>query len=356
MKLQQRKLAFELLGIFLKQFEDKGKKDNSITALNQKYYNSAEELIQKAQHHNGWFTENNVRNAFTAIGKSLDQENIEKWLSAYTIPENPSNPRKIGVIMAGNIPLVGFHDFLCVLISGNQISSKMASEDKLLLPFITEVLITIEPEFESYISFIEGKLQGIDAIIATGGNNTSRYFEYYFGKYPHIIRKNRNSLAVLEGTESEEELKNLGKDIFYYYGLGCRNVSKIFIPVGFDINTLFKAIFDFNAIINHNKYANNYDYNKVVYLMKKIPLLDNGFLLLKEDSNYASPVAVLHYEYYIKTQNVLEKIKTDREKIQCIVAKNNVIPESVDFGETQFPGLWDYADGVDTLQFLLTLN
>jgi len=255
--------------------------------------------------------------------------------------------------MAGNIPLVGFHDFLSVLISGNSVLVKLASNDKHFLPLIAKYLEYVEPSFNSKITFTEEKLTNFDAAIATGSNNTARYFDYYFGKYPNIIRKNRNSVAVITGNETENELKGLGEDIFRYFGLGCRSVSKLFVPKNYDFDNLFKAIYEYHDIINYAKYQNNYDYNKAVYLMSEFKLLENGFLMLKEDQSYASPIASLFYEYYDDLNQLTEKLDTDTEQIQCVVS--NSIENAIPFGKTQQPSLTDYADGVDTLAFLAQL-
>ena len=253
--------------------------------------------------------------------------------------------------MAGNIPLVGFHDFLCVLLSGNNVLAKLSSNDKVLLPYLSNYLIQQEPSLAARIAFTEGKMEGFDAVIATGSNNTSRYFEYYFGKKPNIIRKNRNSIAILTGKESTEELTALGEDIFRYYGLGCRNVSKIYVPKGYDFEPFFNAIFSYKDIVDQHKYANNYDYNKAVYLMSNFKILDNGFLILKEDDGQASPISVLFYAYYDAEETLEQELNAQEEQIQCIVSKKG----GIGFGETQKPKLHDYADGVDTMEFLLKL-
>ena len=253
--------------------------------------------------------------------------------------------------MAGNIPLVGFHDFLSVLISGHSVLVKQSSNDKNLLPFLAKYLEYIEPELKGKITFTEQKLDNFDAVIATGSNNTARYFEYYFKDKPSIIRKNRNSVAVITGNESEQDFENLSEDVFRYFGLGCRSVSKLFVPKGYDFDTFFKGMYNQQEIINNAKYANNYDYNKAVYLMSEFDILENGFLMIKEDESYASPIASVFYEYYENTDDLKIKLWEEREKIQCVVAKG-FIENEIAFGQTQHPQLWDYADGVNTLEFL----
>ncbi|WP_409557971.1 acyl-CoA reductase [Allomuricauda sp. NBRC 101325] len=336
--------AFVKLGNYLRIFCENYDSDNG---------NPDDGLLQasySAEQHNGWFTRENILFSLQQWGDALTEENLSEWLSQYEI-QPVATPKTIGIIMAGNIPLVGFHDFICVLLSGNKVLAKLSSNDKILLPFLTNVLIEQEPELKGYINFVEGKMEDFDAVIATGSNNTSRYFEYYFGKKPNIIRKNRNSVAILTGNETYEELLALGEDIFRYYGLGCRNVSKIFVPKDYDFEPFFNAIFEFKDIINEHKYANNYDYNKAVYLMSEFKILDNGFLVLKEDESLSSPISALFYTYYEDESVLREQLKTMDEQIQCVVSAKGDVP----FGATQKPKLNDYADGVDTLEFLLQL-
>jgi hypothetical protein len=337
MQLNQRINAFVDLGKFLGKIE---------------FENEFESILRKAEAENGWFTQENIKFALKSWGDALSKENLQQWISKYKIED--IEPKTVAIIMAGNIPLVGFHDFLSVLISGNKVLAKLSSNDKTLLPFLAEYLISVEPEFKNYIEFTDGKLENFDAVIATGSNNTARYFEYYFGKYPNIIRKNRNSAAILTGNETEEELKNLADDIFTYFGLGCRNVSKLYIPENYDFEAFFKGMFSWKEIIHNHKYINNYDYNKAVYLMDSFPLLDNEFMLLKEDTAFSSPISVVFYEKYNSFEDLSKELEEQSENIQCVVSKagiNNEIP----FGKAQNPELWDYADGIDTVEFLLKL-
>ncbi len=352
MQLEQRINAFVKLGTFLSQFTSNGiqKKDN--IPHNDIFFDGFKHQIKIAREHNGWFTENNILFALEGWSNSLTNKNINEWLLNYNF--NNLNTKKVAIIMAGNIPLVGFHDFLSVLISGHEVLVKQSSNDKHLLPFLSKYLELIEPEFKGKITFTQEALKHFDVVIATGSNNTARYFEYYFKDKPSLIRKNRNSVAVLTGAESETDLKNLSEDIFRYYGLGCRNVSKLFVPENYNFDTFFKAIYHWNPIINEAKYANNYDYNKAVYLMSEFEMLENGFLMIKEDPSYASPIATLFYEYYNSLDALKDILKHQHDNIQCIVA-NNVTENTVDFGETQKPKLWDYADGIDTVDFLLKI-
>jgi hypothetical protein len=356
MTLDNRIKAFVTLGTFLKQFSEQGKKQDN-NSLNDLFYNDFNELIQSVRFNNGWFTELNVRNAITEISTSLNEKLLIDWLAHYVKElSDKKTAKNVAVIMAGNIPMVGFHDMLCVLLSGNKFMGKLSSDDKLLLPYITKILIAIEPEYANFIEFTEGTLKNIEAVIATGSNNSALHFQYYFGKYPHIIRKNRNSVAVLTGNESKEELRLLGKDIFQYFGLGCRNVSKLFVPTGYKFDTFYESIFDFQQVVNNNKYGNNYDYNRTVYLMSNHPsLLDNNFLLLKEDSSYSSPIGVLFYEFYDNLSTLNQKLNADKEQLQCIVSNAIEINNAIPFGEAQCPKLDDYADGVDSMEFLVGL-
>ncbi len=311
------------------------------------------DIFEKAEQQNSWFTRANVIFAFKSWSDALSENNVKQWLSQYQLPQTTS-PKKILIIMAGNLPLVGFHDLLCVLVAGHKAIVKLSSDDRVLLPYLIKQMKAFAPEWAEAVAFTDDKVTEYDAVIATGSDNTARYFEYYFGKKPHIIRKNRHSVAVLTGEETPEELQDLGKDIFLYYGLGCRSVSKLFVPQGYDFDLLFQAIYPYKDIIEEQKYANNYDYNKAVYLMSLYKLLENGFLLLKEDEHYGSPIATLFYEYYTNKEALKKKLATDREKIQCVVG-HNFIDGEIPFGQTQTPKLWDYADGVNTLTFLLNL-
>ena len=307
-------------------------------------YAKIQHIIARQFSYNGWFSKENVLQSLRSLGNLLTEEKITDWLNDYSYTETP---KRIGIIMAGNIPLVGFHDFLCVLLSGNIAVSKLSSDDNTLLPALGEQLIQFAPTLKERIIFSMGKLGDIDAIIATGSDNSFQYFEQYFGKYPHLFRKNRTSIAIFTGKETKEELTKLGIDIFSYYGLGCRNVSHLLIPQGFELNRFFEAIIDFHPIVNHHKYANNYDYNKAVYLMNLMEILDNHFVLLRETDELFSPLSMVHYHYYTDQSEVNSYLENHSEKIQAIVG-HDYIP----FGEAQAPKLNDYADGVDVMKWL----
>jgi hypothetical protein len=348
MTLDTKKEAFATLGRFLAQFAGEPSARKPDVPHNDLFFNDFEGLIAASQSHNGWYTPEQVRFAVASWAKALTRENLDAWLDRYGI--GGGQPKTIGLVLAGNIPLVGFHDFIAVVLTGHKALVKLSSNDQKLLPFLSDYLIAAEPGFSDFISFTDGKLENFDAVIATGSNNTARYFEYYFRDKPAIIRKNRNAVAILTGKETSEELEALGEDIFRYFGLGCRNVSKLFVPRGYDFKNFFEAMYKHSAVIHYEKYANNYDYNKAVFLMSNFKILDNGFLTLKEDASYASPISSVFYEYYDDLDSVRQRLGHDREQIQCIVSAAHV-----PFGQSQRPELWDYADNVDTVNFLTSL-
>lgn len=314
-------------------------------------------LIREAHHFNGWFTEEMVSRMVTEIGESLEEESVRKWLTPYVpLIKEDKGAKSVAVIMAGNLPAVGFNDFLSVLMAGHSVMARLSRDDDKLLPAIADILVSIEPGFKSLISFRDEKLAGFDAVIATGSNNTSRYFEYYFGRYPHIIRKNRNGVAVLTGGESPDDLSGLSQDIFLYFGLGCRNVSKVYVPRGYDFQPLLDVLAQNRQVILNSKYLNNYEYNKAIFLINKSAHYDSSNLLLTESEEVASPVSVLHYEFYDDRDQLLVKLGARAEDIQCLVSADEEVPGAIRPGQTQSPALWDYADGVDTMKFLLTLD
>lgn len=352
MTLTERINACINLGKFLSQFTENPPHRIDDIPHNELFFDGMLHQMKLAEEHNGWFTKENIRFAINSWAEALEEVNINKWLSAYTFSE--VQPKTVAIIMAGNLPLVGFHDFLSVLITGHNIIVKQSSKDKQLLPYLAKYLEYAAPQFKGKISFTDEKLSGYDAIIATGSDNTARYFEYYFKTKPHIIRKNRNSVAVLTGNETDEQLKLLGEDIFRYFGLGCRNVSKLFVPKDYNFDRLFEAVYNWHHLTDIHKYANNYDYNKAVYLMSEFKFLDNGFFMLKEDESYSSPIATCFYEHYDNPETLKTKLKTDADKIQCVVS-DGFSENEIAFGHTQNPQLWDYADGIDTVSFLLKI-
>ena len=312
-----------------------------------------EVLYHRARAKNAWFTFESIDSAFAGLQLFLQEDRLKQWTAGYGL--QPEQARRVGLVMAGNIPMVGFHDFLSVLISGHHVLAKTSHQDPVLIPWLAEQLVRIAPEFGPAVTFAE-RLNGMEAVIATGSNNSSRYFDYYFSKYPHIIRKNRTSVAVLSGQESAEELAALGRDIFAYFGLGCRNVSKFLVPPHYDFKPLLDALQPFAPVLDHHKYSNNYDYYKSIYLVNQEPHLDTGFLLLKEEEAFASPLSVVYYQTYRDEAELALLLAAHREQIQCTVAAGSALPDALPPGQTQEPELWDYADGVDTLAFLDNLN
>jgi len=300
--------------------------------------------IERQVHHNGWFTEESVRTSMLNLGNWLSTEQLSNWTNSYSFTENP---KVVAVIMAGNIPLVGFHDFLCVLLSGNKVQCKLSSDDNKILPLLSHYLFQFAPELKAFISFSDRNLSGFDAVIATGSNNSLVNFESYFSKYPHLFRHNRTSIAILNGTENKKELKALGEDILNYFGRGCRNVTHLLISKEFDLNRFFEAIVDLGEIVNNKKYGNNYDYNKTIHLLNLESFLDNNFLLLKESDNLFSPLAMLYYHSYSLQEEITAYLEMHKDSIQCVVGRN-YLP----FGTAQCPSLSDYADNVDTMAWL----
>lgn len=311
-----------------------------------------EELIAGAAQSNSWFTRESVELSLKGISKFLTEETLLAWTSDYTLA--PASQKKVGIAMAGNIPLVGFHDFLCVLLSGHTLMAKLSSQDKFLPLRLAEWLVDLEPRWQDHIHFQE-RLNEAEAMIATGSDNTARYFDYYFRNIPHIIRKNRSSCAVIMGEETQDHLEALAKDVFSYFGLGCRNVSKLYLPEEYDLTLLMKAWESQQAIIHHHKYANNYDYQKSIMLVNGTPFLDTGCIMITESEGLVSPISVVYYEYYKDQQNLKSKLRAQEDKLQCIASANGWLEGSVPFGETQFPNVQEYADGVDTLKFLSAL-
>jgi hypothetical protein len=342
MKLEERISAFSYLGETLR---------DAIAGRQTKYASRIDELIENQHLNNPWFTPDNVRMAVSAIAEELTSGNLNRWCNAYPGLDMEIKPLNVGVVMAGNIPLAGFHDFLSVLISGNRIIAKTSSKDPDLINLISEILVSADPEFKSLISITDENLTGFDVVIATGSDNSSRYFEYYFGKYPHIIRNNRNSVAIIDGKENDYELEALGTDIFSYFGLGCRNVSRLFLPAGYDLSVLTRCWNSYSGLVQHKKYASNYDFSKAVFIVNREKFTDTGYLLMKEHNSISSPVAVLHYGFYKTPEEFKIHTVQLKDKIQCIIG-HDYIP----FGKAQMPALWDYADGIDTIDFLLKKN
>lgn len=310
------------------------------------------QLIETLHSSNPWFTPENVRRALKALGEKLTEPLLSLWLEKYPcFDDNGNKPLTAGVVMAGNIPLAGFHDLLCILITGNRLKARVSSKDNLLVMAVAETLREADPLFCNMIEITYETLTGFDMVIATGSNNTSRYFEYYFRSYPSIIRGNRNSVAVIEGNESTQELSALADDVFSYFGLGCRNVSKLYLPEGYDLNKLLNCWSHYEHLRSHNIYAVNYDHNKAVMIVNREQFIDTGFVLLRENHSLTPPMAVVFYQYYPSAEWLESELSARQNQIQCIAGHGRV-----PFGRTQNPELWDYADNIDTISFLLKIN
>ncbi|MEM1324584.1 MAG: acyl-CoA reductase [Bacteroidota bacterium] len=314
-------------------------------------------IIARTEFNNGWLTKANQKQAIQAIATHfLTKEALEAWANRYAIRED-GKQQTVGLILAGNIPLVGFHDVLCVFISGHRAMVKFSEKDRFLLPYLFKLLKEIHPVTESYFQIVE-HLKGFDAVIATGSNNSARYFDAYFGKYPNIIRRNRNGVAVLNGTESRAELIDLGKDVFQYFGLGCRNVSKLYVPKGYNFDLLLEALHEYREIVLHSKYKNNFDYHYALFIINRAKYLANGCILMREDDAIVSPIANLYYSFYDNEQELVSLLNERAIEIQLVVSKSALKDLQVPnfrFGEAQQPKLDDYADGVDTMAFLSSL-
>ena len=365
MTLENRINALSELGNWLNNLED----DRIQTA------------IRRTTNNNSWFTPENQTLALREIRDHfLEKSKLKKWLSKYKIERNtegeqadskdskdlrnlkdfvnlkPESIKSVGLVLAGNIPLVGFHDILCVFAAGHLSRIKLSDKDPFLLPMLLEKLKEIDPQTADYFDTTTARLTNFDAVIATGSNNSARYFEAYFGKYPHIIRKNRNAVGILRGSETVEELRCLGDDIFQYFGLGCRNVSKLYLPKGYDFNLLLETLHERNDLVLHDKYKNNFDYNFTILILNKIKYESNGCILMREAKEIASPISMVYYEFYDSLAQVKRDLAAQKDDIQLVVSPVK-IPQlpTFKFGEAQKPSLSDYADGVDTMQFLTTL-
>ncbi|MDG2312041.1 MAG: acyl-CoA reductase [Flavobacteriales bacterium] len=327
------------------------------------------ELLRLAEANNGWFTHESVAKSFQSHGSSLQDELVDKWLDAYQLPDAilADSGKRIGIIMAGNLPLVGLHDMLCALVAGHKVAVKTSRDDTVLPKRVVQEIESIEPALKGRIEFVEGKLGDVDALIATGSSNTMRYFDAYFGHIPHVFRTQRTGVAVLDGEESPDELKGLGDDMFTHFGLGCRSTTKVFLPTDFDLDRCFAAWVPWSFLANNNKYANNYDYHKAIWLLNREELIENGFLLVKEDENWVSPVGTLFVERYDDVGELIKKLSDYKDGLQLVTSRSgateftkelSALAPSIsqqDLGLAQCPSLSDYADGVDSVEFLLKI-
>lgn len=308
-------------------------------------------VVNQSYLNNNWLTSDNYWKSINHWKGSLTKYNIQEFITDYPIT---TESKTIGIIMAGNIPMVGFHDLLCVLLMGHNAQVKCSSNDPYVIKYLINCLKLYNPKLNDKIVITE-RLKSIDAVIATGSNNTFRYFESYFKHLPRLLRKNRKSIAILDGSETEKEFELLGQDILTYFGLGCRNVNQLFIPNGRTIEEILDCIMDYSHLINHNKFANNYTYHKALLLMNNEQHLDTGFLLPKRRRDLLSPLACVHYDYYESFDEIDDFILKNKEDIQCIVG-NYSSTEVIPFGKAQYPDLKDFADNKNTLEFLSTLN
>lgn len=341
MKREDRIVAFVALGKEVNKFllRESNINDN----------NSLGVAIAHAEAANPWFTKANIRSALAGIVVLLEESRLTAWANKYSYAKQP---KKVACVLAGNIPLVGFHDMLCVLLSGHSFVGKLSSKDSRLLPVLCDILQKIDSNFQTAICFVDN-LQGIDydAVIATGSNNSARYFQQYFGHKPHIIRRGRSSVAILKGNETDKQLGGLADDIFMYFGLGCRNISKIYIPQDFDICKIFPHFEKYAHYGNHSKWTNNYEYNRSIFLLNQDDFYETGFALFKESKALLSPIAVIYYESYDSFSEIVASLQSNGEQLQCIVADENG-KDFIPLGEAQYPQVDDYADGVDTMAFL----
>lgn len=346
--LEKRVHAFKVLGEKIKEAIQKGEAE--MEGLSPAQINLLLQ-VKKATLDNGWFRKDMVYSALDGIVKLLDSSTLGEWVGSYTL--NSHLPKKVGIVMAGNIPAVGFHDLLCVLISGNIAVVKTSSDDGFLIPAIARLLIEIDGDFSYKIEFLSEPMKDVDAVLATGSNNSARYFEQYFGKYPNVIRKSRTSVAVISGDETDEDIAGLASDLFTYFGLGCRNVSKLLVKKGVDIEQLMIKLSKYEQLLDHSKYHNNLDYNKSIYIINREPFLDGGLFLFREDQGLHSPISVTYFEYFDNFDEMQKYIDERAHEIQCVVGKQ--VPAYIGFGDAQKPSVSDYADGVDTMAFLQSL-
>lgn len=311
-------------------------------------------VIRRAEIQNPWFTRDNILAAFTGICQMLRRDVLEQWADSYPELATLRTGKTLGAVLAGNLPMVGFHDMLCSILCGMKFRGKLSSKDKLLLPYVISLLAEIDRNVAEQIHLTEGFLTGFDLVIATGSDNSSRYFDYYFSKYPNIIRHNRSSVAVLTGEETENDITGLCDDVFLYFGLGCRNVSKLYVPEGFRPDTFYQAAEKYANLLQHNKYLNNYEYRRALLLINMIKHYDNGFCLLVPQTAIGSPIGELYYEEYTAIDEVARVLAQNRAHLQCIVSRADVFyQKNVLPGRSQFPAVDEYADGTDTVQFLI---
>ncbi len=340
-----KKASLIQFGKFLRSFLDSDSWPGFQSGVDQIEFDNFQLSVEKAESNNAWFSIKMIRLSLESWAKNLSEDHIDKWLSKYEIPTFIN--KNILIICAGNLPLVGFHDIVCCILLNLNTQVKLSRNDNMLIPAILNILYLFDSELQDRIKICDEKPGNYDSVIATGSNNSNRYFEYYFGKFPHIFRRNRTSIAVISSEITNEELKSLSHDMLQYYGLGCRSVTKLYLPEKFNLDRIYNSVFNYKDLINHNKYMNNYEYNRSIFLLEKKLFFDNGFLILIEDKSLFSPISVVNFEYYSSMETLDKELNNLSSEIQCRVGEGGI-----PFGTAQKPKLWDYADGVDTIDFL----
>jgi hypothetical protein len=340
-----KKASLVQFGKFLRSFLDSDSWPGFQSGVDQREFDNFKSSTEKAESNNAWFSRKMIRLSMESWAKNLSEDNIDKWMSKYDVPSSIN--KNVLIICAGNLPLVGFHDIVCCILLNINAQVKLSKNDNVLIPAILNVLYLFDSELQDRIKICNEKPDNYNYVIATGSNNSNRYFEYYFGKFPHIFRRNRTSIAVVHSEISDDQLKSLSHDMLQYYGLGCRSVTKLYLPEKFSLDRIYNSVFNYKDLINHNKYMNNYDYNRSIFLMGKKLFFDNGFLILKEDKSLFSPISVVNFEYYSSMETLEKELNVLSNEIQCRVGEGGI-----PFGTAQKPELWDYADGVDTIDFL----
>ena len=340
-----KKASLVQFGKFLRSFLDSDSWPGFQSGVDQREFDNFKSYTEKAESNNAWFSRKMIRLSMESWAKNLSEDNIDKWMSKYDVPSSIN--KNVLIICAGNLPLVGFHDIVCCILLNINTQVKLSKNDNVLIPAILNVLYLFDSELQDRIKICKEKPDNYNYVIATGSNNSNRYFEYYFGKFPHIFRRNRTSIAVVHSEISDDQLKSLSHDMLQYYGLGCRSVTKLYLPEKFSLDRIYNSVFNYKDLINHNKYMNNYDYNRSIFLLGKKLFFDNGFLILKEDKSLFSPISVVNFEYYSSMETLEKELNVLSNEIQCMVGEGGI-----PFGTAQKPELWDYADGVDTIDFL----
>ena len=336
--------------IFIKNFSTLGRSVEN--ALQSAYNNTLlDRAFEDSLRLNPLFTINMQHEALKIICKKFLNINcLHNWLTPYKelLFEREST---VGIVMAGNLPLVGFHDFLVTMASGSRAQIKLSGKDR-LLPALFEMLCEINPYWRARVAFTEHLPENIDLLIATGGEEASKFFKSEYDEIPKIVRSSRSSIAILKGDETIDELRRLSDDIFLYYGMGCRSVSTLLVPFGYTFELLIEAFKNKENAITSEDYLSAYRYQKALAAMNKSGYSDGGFYILREHSSFPPPMGVLNVLTYRNVDQINEFIDSNKLHLQCVVNRkfNN---SNIEFGEAQYPSLDEYADGVNSLEFLL---